>query len=145
MTVNQISVFLENEPGKLARFTRVLHDHDINIRALCVAEVDSFGILRIIVDDSYAASTVLKNAGYIFRITPVLAVPLKDEAGGLAEVVEVLSENGINIEYMYAFTGTRKGRAFVVLRVEDNERAAAVLTDRNYAPVGQDDLHLDRA
>ncbi len=143
MTVNQISVFLENEPGKLSSFTHLLRENNIDLRALSIAEVENFGILRIIVNDVYAASTILKNAGYVFKITPVLAVPLKDVAGGLAEVVDVLGDNQINIDYIYAFTARERDKAYVVLRVEDNEKAIAILTARGYAPVSQEDLRID--
>ena len=81
MTVKQISVFLENKPGKLAAFTEVLRQNNINMRAMSIAEAPDFGIARIIVDDSYHAVCVLKEAGYVFSITPVLAVGIPDEAG----------------------------------------------------------------
>ena len=143
MIVNQISVFLENEPGKLSAFTHLLRENNIDIRALSIAEVEAFGMLRIIVDDVYATSTILKNAGYVFKITPVLAVPLKDVSGGLAEVVDVLGDNKINIDYIYAFTARQKDKAFVVLRVRDNDRAISILTANGYAPVSQEDLRID--
>ena len=143
MSVNQISVFLENEPGKLSEFTHLLREHNIDIRALSIAEVENFGILRIIVDDSYATSTVLKSAGYVFKITPVLAVPLKDTPGGLSEVVDALGQNGINICYIYAFTARQKDKAYVVLRVEDNEKAVEVLVKNGYTPVSQEELRLN--
>ncbi len=143
MTVNQISVFLENEPGKLSAFTQLLHENNIDIRALSIAEVENFGILRIIVNDVYRTSTVLKNNGYVFKITPVLAVPLKDVAGGLAEVVKVLGDNDINIDYVYAFTARQKDKAYVVMRVRDNEKAIPALVSRGYSPVTQDDLSID--
>lgn len=143
MTVNQISVFLENEPGKLSSFTHLLHENNIDIRALSIAEVENFGILRIIVNDVYATSTILKNAGYVFKITPVLAVPLKDVSGGLAEVVDVLGDNKINIDYIYAFTARERDKAYVVLRVADNDKAISILTSRGYSPVSQEDLRID--
>lgn len=143
MTVNQISVFLENEAGKLSRFTELLHENNIDIRALSIAEVENFGILRIIVNDVYKTSTVLKNNGYVFKITPVLAVPLKDVSGGLAEVVKVLGDNDINIDYVYAFTARQKNKAYVVLRVHDNEKAISALVSQGYPPVSQDELRID--
>ncbi|MBQ4132643.1 MAG: ACT domain-containing protein [Desulfovibrionaceae bacterium] len=140
MTVNQISVFIENAPGSMAALTRLMRENSLNIRALCIAEVNNFGILRMIVDDVYATSTVLKAAGYVFKITPVLAVPLKDEAGSLCDVLDALGDSGINVEYIYAFTTSRKDKAFVVLRVEDNEGAARVLAENHCTPVSQSEL-----
>ncbi|EJW90695.1 amino acid-binding ACT domain-containing protein, partial [gut metagenome] len=101
MTVKQISVFLENKPGKLADFTDVLFKNGIDMRALSLAEAEDFGIVRMIVDDIYHASTVLREEGYVFSITKVLAVAIPDEPGGLSRVIRVLGENQVNVEYMY--------------------------------------------
>ncbi len=143
MTVKQLSIFIENQPGRLSALTELLHNHNIDIRALSIAEVEDYGILRIIVSDVYNASTVLKNADYVFNVTPVLAVPLKDEAGGLAEVAAILGANNINIEYMYAFTARRKDKAYVVMRVKETEKAIEVLVNHKYTPVCQQDLNQD--
>lgn len=145
MTVNQISVFIENRAGSLSSLARLLRENGTDIRALSIADVEDYGILRIIVDDVYRTSEVLKNAGYVFRITPVLAVPLDDESGGLSEVLDVLGECGVNIEYLYAFVGRQKNSAFVIFRVAeaDAERAARALGAAGHAPVGQDELKLD--
>lgn len=145
MTVNQISVFIENKAGSLSAFAHLLRENGIDMRALSIADVEDYGILRIIVDDVYKTSTVLKNAEYVFKITTVLAVPLKDAAGSLADALDVLGTNTINIEYLYAFVGRQRHRAYVIFRVadEDVERATQVLTSAGYAPVSQDDLQLD--
>ena len=86
MTVKQISVFLENKPGKLSAFTHLLRENGIDMRALSIAEEKNFGILRVIVDDVYETSCVLKDADYVFKITPVIAVALQDVSGGLSEI-----------------------------------------------------------
>ena len=101
MAVKQISVFLENQPGKLAEFAAVLSAQKINLRAISVAEAADFGIVRIIVDDVFNAVTVLKSENYICSITDVLAVEVQDEAGMLANMIGVLGAEGINIEYIY--------------------------------------------
>lgn len=145
MSVNQISVFIENRPGSLSSLANLLRENGIDLRALSLADVQDYGILRIIVDDIYATSTVLKKAEYVFRITPVLAVSLRDESGSLADALDVLGENHINIEYLYAFTGRQRGKAYVIFRVNeaDMERAAQLLAARGFPPVGQDEMHLD--
>jgi len=143
MAVNQISVFLENKPGKLAAFTQLLRDNNIDIRALFIAESENYGILRLIVTDVYDTLTILKSAGYVFKITPVVAVAFDDQPGSLSEMISVLGEHDINIEYMYAFTSRRKDRAYAVLRVEDNDKAVEVLTANRYFPVDQNDLAID--
>ena len=123
MTVKQISVFLENKAGCLAAFTKVLRENNIDMRAMSIAETPDFGILRIIVDDTYKTACVLKEADYIFSITPVLAVEVSDEAGGLYQIVQILGDNKINLEYTYAFITRKKGQAYMIFRVEDNEKA----------------------
>lgn len=146
MTVNQLSVFLENRPGALAAFTHLLRENGIDMRALSIADVPDYGIARLIVDDVYKASTVLKKADYIFKVTPVLAVPLKDEAGSLAGALDVLGEAGINIDYLYAFVSRQHDHAYVILRVPEADiaRAAATLGAAGYAPVSQENLRLNK-
>ena len=140
MTVKQISVFLENKAGCLAAFTKVLRENNIDMRAMSIAETPDFGILRIIVDDTYKSACVLKEADYIFSITPVLAVEVSDEAGGLYQIVQLLGDNKINLEYTYAFITRKKGQAYMIFRVEDNEKAIDVLEKNGVHIVSQEEL-----
>lgn len=140
MTVKQISVFLENKPGRLAEFTDVLSQNDIDLRALSLAEAEDFGIVRIIVDDVYKTSTVLKDANYVFSITKVLAVAIPDEPGGLSKVIRVLGDNEVNVEYMYAFITRKKGLAYMIFRVEDNQKAVHFLQQNGIRPICQDEF-----
>lgn len=140
MTINQISVFLENTPGQLAEFTRLLEKAQIDMRALSIAETQDFGILRLIVDDPYKTVSVVKDAGYICSITPVLAVEITDKPGSLVKMLTALSGGGINIEYTYAFTARKKDMAYMVLRVNDSEKAVRVLMQNQVRPVSQEDL-----
>lgn len=140
MTVKQISVFLENKPGKLAAFTEVLRQNSINMRAMSIAEAPDFGIARIIVDDPYRAVCVLKEAGYVLSITPVLAVGIPDEAGSLFRILNILGENGINVEYTYAFTSRAKDRAYMIFRVADNDKAIDVLSRNDIQLICQDEM-----
>ena len=105
MSIKQISVFVENKPGSMCAMTAVLAEHNIDMRALSLAETKDFGIVRIIVDDVFDAATVLKDAGYVHSVTPVLGVSIPDTPGGLNKVLQILSDANINIEYMYAFLG----------------------------------------
>lgn len=145
MTINQVSVFIENKPGSLSAFAHLLRESGIDIRALCIADVEDYGVLRIIVDDVYKTTTILKGANYIFKITPVLAVPLKDAAGSLADVLDVLGNANINIDYLYAFVARQRDRAYVIFRVPDNDkdRAETILSEKGYAPVSQEELGLN--
>lgn len=140
MTVKQISVFLENRPGAMAEFTDVLSQNSIDMRALSLAEASDFGIVRIIVDDVYNTMQIIKDAGYICSAAKVLAVAIPDEPGGLAKVIRYLGDNGINVEYVYAFTTTQKDVAYMIFRVKDNEKAISVLTKNGVKLMSQDDL-----
>ena len=107
MSVKQISVFLENKAGALSDMTRILADYNIDMRAFSLSEASDFGIARVIVDDIYKATTVLKDAGYVHSVSEVLAVAIPDVPGGLNKILTVLSELDINLEYMYAFLGAK--------------------------------------
>ncbi|AGL01574.1 ACT domain-containing protein [Desulfoscipio gibsoniae] len=131
MKVKQISVFLENKYGRLAQVTRVLGGNDINIRALSIADTTDFGILRLIVSNPDEAYRVLKESGFTVSTTDVIAVEIKDEPGGLAGVLEILQQENINIEYLYAFLQKATNAALVVFRVEQLSEAVEVLQKNN--------------
>ena len=141
MTIKQLSVFVENKPGKLAEFTKLLSEHGIDMRALSIAETPDFGILRVIVDDPYQTTCVLKDANYIFSITPVIAVAIPDEPGSLSRIVDILGAGGINVEYTYAFITRNKDLAYMIFRVENNEKAIDVLTKNGVKLVAEDELY----
>jgi hypothetical protein len=140
MSVKQISVFLENKPGALADMTRVLAENNIDMRAFSLAETSDFGIARVIVDDLYKTTTVLKDAGFIHTVSSVLAVAIPDVPGGLSQVLAVLNEGEVNIEYMYAFLGGKKNSAYMIFKVTGHHRAAALLTEKGFRMVDQDEL-----
>ena len=132
MAVKQISVFLENQPGKLAEFAAVLSAQKINLRAISVAEAADFGIVRVIVDDVFNAVTVLKSENYICSITDVLAVEVQDEAGMLANMIGVLGAEGINIEYMYNILGKISNVAYMIIRTNVDAQAAKILEAKGF-------------
>ena len=141
MSVKQISVFLENKPGMLNEMTHVLAENEIDMRALSLAETEDFGIARIIVDDLYKATTVLKDAGFIHKIASVLGVAIPDQPGGLNTVLTVLSDAKINLEYMYAFLGGANVKhAYMIFRVEDTAAASAALAERGIRVVDQEEM-----
>lgn len=127
MTVKQISVFLENHPGKLAEFAAVLSAQKINLRAISVAEAADFGIARIIVDDVFNAVTILKSENYVCSITDVIAVEIPDEPGMLANMIGVLGTAGINIEYMYTILGKKTDVAYMIIRTNSDKEAERIL------------------
>jgi hypothetical protein len=128
MRVQQLSVFLENAPGRMAAVTRALASQGLNLRAFSVADTERYGILRVIVDDPEGARDALKSAGFTARLTDVIAVEVPDAPGGLAGVLEVLDTAGVNIEYLYAFCEKCRQNALVIFRVEDVDAAVAALT-----------------
>lgn len=141
MSVKQISVFLENKPGMLHTMTDVLAQNNIDMRALSLAETNDFGIVRIIVDDVYNATTVLKDAGFVHSVTPVLGVSIPDEPGGLNRVVAVLTDAQINVEYMYAFLGGKDvNHAYMIFRVQDLKAATAALAAKGVKCIDQEEI-----
>lgn len=140
MTVNQISVFVENQPGRLAEFLDILSENKIDMRAMSIAENQDFGILRIIVDDPEKAASVIKDSDCIFSITPVLAVAIPDKPGALSDILHLLADNGISLEYTYAFIARQENTAYMVFRVADNDKATKVLSEHGIDLVSQKDL-----
>lgn len=128
MTINQLSIFIENKEGKLADLTSTLAQEGVDIRAMSVADTQDFGILRLIVSDPDRAITILKEAGFVVSVTQVIAVALPDSPGSLAKVSRLLADHHISIEYMYAFITRRQEGAYVVFRVANNQAAAELLT-----------------
>lgn len=127
MIIQQVSVFLENQPGTLIGVLTVLKENGVNIRALSLADTADFGILRLIVDDPQALTEILRKAGLTAKLTAVLAVTVKDRPGDLAEQIEKLAEASINIEYMYAFAAVNDKDAHVALKVDDVIKAEQIL------------------
>ena len=138
MSVNQVSVFLENKPGTLNKLTEVLATNRINIRALSLAETSEFGIVRMIVNDVFEAVNVLKENNFVAILTPVLAYAIADEAGYLNALLQNFSDAQVNIEYMYAFAG--RERAYMIFRVNDTKKAEALLNGNGLKSLTQEDI-----
>ncbi len=143
MSVKQISVFLENKPGTLEAMTRTLAENNVDMRALSLAETKDFGIARIIVNDVYEATNVLKEADFVASLTPVLAYAIPDEAGGLHRLLTSFTEAGVNIEYMYAFLGSKSaGKAYMIFRVANTKEAENALSARGLKSLSQEEISL---
>ena len=141
MAVTQLSVFLENKPGRLADTVRTLKEHAINIRALSLADTSDFGILRMIVCDPEKAKTVLKEKGFTIGRTSVVAVEVPDTAGGLDSVLQAVSEHGINVEYMYAFLGGKRAdHAYMIFRVSEVREAEAAIGEQGFKALTQEEI-----
>ena len=141
MSIKQISVFLENKPGKRKNMTGVLAQAGIDMRALSLAETKDFGIARIIVDDVFEAVNVLKDADFVASLTSVLAVAVPDEPGGLDKLLQIFSDAQVNIEYMYAFLGSKDTKhAYMIFRVADTKSAESKLTGKGLKILTQEDI-----
>ena len=138
MSVNQVSVFLENKPGTLNKLTEVLAVHNINIRALSLAETSEFGIVRMLVNDVFEATNVLKENNFVATLAPVLAYAVEDKAGDLNAILEKFTAADVNIEYMYAFAG--KERAYMIFRVNDTKKAESLLNDKGLKSLTQEEI-----
>ncbi|GAB4129722.1 ACT domain-containing protein [Thermopirellula anaerolimosa] len=132
MKLKQISLFLENKPGHLSAVCRLLAENRINILTLSLADTEQFGILRLIVEDWGKTKEVLEKAGNVVTVTDVVATEVEDRPGGLAELLSVVQEAGINIEYMYAFTFRSGGRAIMIFRFDDPDAAITALQRRGF-------------
>lgn len=129
MQIQQLSVFIENKPGRLAEITEVLAQTGVDIRAISVADTSDFGILRVIVDKPKEAVLALKEHGMTVTLTNVIAVGISDEKGTFSKVIRLLANNGIDVEYIYAFVSRDKGKAYVIIRTDKSARAAEILTE----------------
>ncbi|MCD6394924.1 MAG: ACT domain-containing protein [Planctomycetes bacterium] len=141
MKLNQLSVFLENKPGQISEVCRTLAKADVNILTLSLADTQQFGIVRLIVRDWEKVRKILADAGCVVKVTEVVAVEVEDRPGGLAEILEIIEGNGINIEYMYAFTFRRKEKAVLVFRFDDPDVAVKLLQDKGVNVVGGIELY----
>ena len=141
MAITQLSVFLMNQPGALIEAIQALSDAGINIRAMSIAEANDFGILRIIVSDTDTACKVLGDK-YLFSKTEVVAVLMNDRSGALYPILTALNEANINIEYMYAFTGSGSEEAYVVIRVNDVKTAEELLNANGIRTLSDENLKI---
>ncbi len=141
MVAEQISIFLENKAGRLAEVTRALSDADISIRALSLADTSDFGILRIIVADHDRAKAVLKEKGFTTGRTTVVAVEVEDKPGGLHQILEILAQHTINVEYMYNFVQKDTTNATMIFRFDKAEKAVEALTANNISIVSAERLY----
>ena len=140
MALKQLTVFVENKQGTVVSVTDTLAAHNVNLRALSIAETEGFGILRLIVDNEEAAQKVLAEEGYQIKITEVVGVKIGDAPGKLTEALRVLNKADINMEYLYAFMARTEKHAYVVLRVQDNTKAESVLEQAGYHIITEADV-----
>lgn len=142
MNIHQISVFLENRTGQLAEITSLLAKEQVDIRAISIAETADYGLARMIVDDSHKASTILLQHGDVLSMTPVWAVEVPDRPGGLAELLAVLAQANVDVEYMYSLFAHQEGKAYMVLRISDEPTFLDALGRKGIKVMTKEELGL---
>jgi len=141
MKVEQISLFLENKPGAMEKATKVLKDAGINIRALSLADTSDFGILRLIVNDVDQGKQVLQESGFTVRKTQVVAVEVPDKPGGLHGILEALSKNSVNVEYMYAYVERSGENAILIFKFDPIDAGIAALLKSGFTVLPGDKVY----
>lgn len=140
MITQQLSVFVENKKGRLSAILGLLAENDIDLTALSLADTTEFGVLRLIVNKPEPAKKILNESGVIVKITNVLAVVLDDAPGGAAKVIDTLSKNDVSIEYMYAFDTKLTGKAIMIAKTENVEKANELLIKNGFEDVSVTDI-----
>jgi hypothetical protein len=140
MKIKQISIFLENRPGHLSSACKVLSDAGINILTLSLADTEQFGILRLIVKDWVKARQLLEANRFVVNVTEVIATQVEDQPGGLFNILSIIDNSQINIEYMYAFTARQQDSAILVFRFDDPDGAIKILSEKGIPVIKEIDL-----
>ncbi len=141
MRVEQISIFLENKAGRLAEVTAILRKANVNIRALSLADTTDFGILRLIVNNNEVAEKALKEEGFTVGKTNVLAIEVDDTPGGLNNILDPLTSEGVNVEYMYAFANPQGKNAIMIFRFHDLDKAIGILNEKGIKVINGADVY----
>ena len=135
MKVKQLSLFLENKPGALSRPIKLLAKARLNLLTLSLADTQHFGILRLVVRDWEKAQQLLQKAGFVVKVTDLVALEVPDRPGGLARLLEVLEKARVNLEYMYGFPLRQAAKAVLAFRFDDPDRGIAALQKQGMAPL----------
>ena len=141
MKIKQLSIFLQNRMGSLSKPLEVLTVADVNIRAMCMADTSEFGILRLVVDDPIKGKEALEENNFLVKITDIIGVEMNDSPGGLTSVLDVIKENLIDLEYLYAFSHKKEDKAILLLHADDIDRLIEVLSDNNIPIVSAEEVY----
>ena len=141
MKIKQLSIFLQNRMGSLSKPLEVLTVADVNIRAMCMADTSEFGILRLVVDDPIKGKEALEENNFLVKITDIIGVEMNDAPGGLTSVLDIIKENLIDLEYLYAFSHKKEDKAILLLHADDIDKLIDVLTDNNIPIVSAEEVY----
>ncbi|HWQ75279.1 MAG TPA: hypothetical protein VN441_08195 [Syntrophomonas sp.] len=143
MFISQISVYLENARGTLREMTKVLAENKIDIMALSIADTTNFGIVRLIVREACIPEALrcLKDAGFMAKKNNVICIGIPNQSGALDQILAIIEEADVSIEYIYSFNYNVEGDALFVLRLNDSEKVAALFKEKNVRMYSQDDIN----
>nr|WP_295001662.1 acetolactate synthase [uncultured Methanobrevibacter sp.] len=141
MKIKQLSIFLQNKMGSLAKPLEVLTVANVNIRAMCMADTSEFGILRLVVDDPIKGKEALEENNFLVKITDIIGVEMNDTPGGLTNVLDVIKDNLIDLEYLYAFSHDKEGKAILLLHADDIDNLISVLNKNNITIVSAEEVY----
>lgn len=141
MKIKQLSIFLQNRMGSLSKPLEVLTDAEVNIRAMCMADTSEFGILRLVVDNPEKGKKALEDNGFLVKITEIIGVEMNDTPGGLTSVLKIIKDNEIDLEYLYAFTHEKEGKAILLLHSDDIDNLITVLKESDITVVPSDEVY----
>ena len=141
MKIKQLSIFLQNKMGSLAKPLEVLTVADVNIRAMCMADTSEFGILRLVVDDPEKGKKALEQNNFLVKMTEIIGVEMNDTPGGLTTVLKTIRDNNIDLEYLYAFTHDKADKAILLLHADDIDKLIEVLQNNNITIVPSEEVY----
>ena len=141
MKIKQLSIFLQNKMGSLAKPLEVLTGADVNIRAMCMADTSEFGILRLVVDDPEKGKEALEQNNFLVKMTEIIGVEMNDAPGGLTSVLKIIRDNNIDLEYLYAFTHDKADKAILLLHSSDIDKLIEVLENNNITIVKSEEVY----
>ena len=141
MKIKQLSIFLQNRMGSLSKPLEVLSNADVNIRAMCMADTSEFGILRLVVDDPIKGKEALEENNFLVKITDIIGIEMNDAPGGLTSVLDVIRDNLIDLEYLYAFSHKKEDKAILLLHADDIDKLIDVLSKNNIPLVSAEEVY----
>ena len=141
MKIKQLSIFLQNRMGSLSKPLDILSAAGVNLRAMCMADTSEFGILRLVVDDPEKGKEVLEEKNFLVKITEIIGVEMVDEPGGLTDVLKIIKENEIDLEYLYAFSHNKAGKAILLLHSDNIDELISVLEKNNITIVPSQEVY----
>ena len=141
MKIKQLSIFLQNRMGSLSKPLETLSDAGVNIKAMCMADTSEFGILRLVVDDPIKGKEALEEHNFLVKITDIIGVEMNDTPGGLTSVLKVIKDNEIDLEYLYAFTHEKAGKAILLLHADNLDKLISSLQENDIIIVPSEEVY----